>query len=102
MTREEQVAALLVEAHAILDRHVRDRIAYYSSPDEVSRELLDRQHVSDVALDEIIGAIARQLNDPFNNLREATQTQKSCLVVDLLEDVLLRVDPRQSEVATAA
>ena len=102
MTREEQTTALLAEAHVMLDRHIRDRVAYYSYPGEVSRELLDRQHASEVALDDIVGAMARQLNDPLDNLREAMQTGKNRLVVELLEDVLARVDPRLSEVHTAA
>jgi hypothetical protein len=98
MTREEQTAALLAEAHAMLDRHARERIAYYSHPGEVSRELLDTQHASEVALDEIVGAIARQLELPFANLREACLTQKNSRVVALLEDVLARVEPISTNV----
>jgi hypothetical protein len=102
MTREKQITILLAEAHTLLDRHARDRIAYFSHPGEVSRELLDAQHASEVALDEILGAIARQLELPFANLRGALLTQKNNRVVALLEDVLVRVDPISVEVDTAA
>jgi transcriptional regulatory protein LevR len=102
MTREEQAAALLAEAHAMLDRHARERIAYYSHPGEVSRELLDVQHASEVALDEIVGAIARQVELPFVNLEEAMATQKNGRVFVLLEDVLARVKPISTSVDAAA
>lgn len=102
MTREEQTVALLAEAHVMLDRHVRERIAYYAHAGEVSRELLEAQHASEVALDEIVGAMSRRLELPLQNLRDAVAEQPNRRVVALLEDVLVRVDPILTSADAAA